>query len=216
MTPYLSRAREPISSFTHLFGAVVFGIGTVLLLWKGLAGRAGWLAILSAGVFGLSLIALYSASAIYHYVNASEKVTFILRKLDHSMIYVLIAGSYTPILLYYLPTPKNYLFTAAIWATAAVGIAVKLLWFSAPRWLYTGFYIFMGWFIAFDFAALSALEPGALALLAAGGISYTVGGVIYAIKKPNISEKFGHHEIFHLFVLLGSLLHYLIVFMFVV
>lgn len=216
MSEYLKKARDPISSLTHLIGAIVFGVGTVLLLVKGAISGLRPVGVVSALVFGLSLIALYSASAIYHFVTASEKIIFILRKLDHSMIYVLIAGSYTPILLHYFPAPKSYWLTVAIWALAALGIAAKLLWFSAPRALYTAFYILMGWFILLDLPALASMEKAAVWMLVLGGVSYTIGGVLYALKWPNFSNRFGHHEFFHLLVLLGSLLHYLIVFLFVV
>lgn len=216
MSSYLKRARDPISSLTHLLGAVFFAFGTVLLLVKGLITGSGTASVAAALAFGFSLIALYSTSAAYHFSNASERAILILRKLDHSMIYVLIAGSYTPILLHYFPAPKSILMTAAIWGLAALGIAVKLLWFSAPRALYTAFYIMMGWFILLDLPALAAMETAAIWMLVLGGVSYTAGGVCYALKWPNLSKSFGHHEFFHLLVLLGSLLHYLIVFIFVV
>ena len=207
----MSKAKDPISSLSHMIGAVLFGVGTVVLLLKGLLGGFDAITVLSALVFGLSLIALYSASAAYHFVNASEQVNLILRKLDHSMIYVLIAGSYTPILLHYYHAPHCYWLTAAIWAIGLTGIAVKLLWFNAPRMLYTAFYILMGWFVLFDLSALQNMAPGAIALLVGGGLSYTAGGIIYALKKPNFSKRFGHHELFHILVLLGSLQHYIMV-----
>ena len=216
MPLYFEKARDPVSSLTHLLGAVAFALGTVLLVWKGIWNDAGAAALLSAGVFGLSLVGLYSASALYHFARLGEKGLFALRKLDHSMIYVLIAGSYTPVLLCCFPRPKAYWLTALIWIIAAVGILAKLLWFSAPRLLYTGFYIAMGWFILLDLPSLALMEPAAIALLALGGVCYTAGGVIYAVKKPNFSPTFGHHELFHLFVLAGSLCHYLMVLLFIV
>ena len=208
MSLYFRKARDPLSSLTHLIGAVLFSLGTVFLVWKGIVNQSGAVALVSAAVFGLSLVGLYSASALYHFARFSERAILALRKLDHSMIYVLIAGSYTPLLLCCFPRPKAYLLTIAIWAIAAVGILAKLLWFQAPRLLYTGFYIAMGWFILLDLPALAVLEPPAILLLAAGGVCYTVGGVIYGLKRPNLSSAFGHHELFHLFVLAGSLCHY--------
>ncbi len=216
MSGYLRKARDPISSLTHLIAAVLFGCGTLLLLIKGLAVGSGAGSVAAALAFGFSLIALYSTSAAYHFSTASEQVILTLRKLDHSMIYVLIAGSYTPILLHYFPAPKSIWLTGAIWGLAALGIAAKLLWFNAPRILYTGFYILMGWFILLDLSALASMEPAAIWMLVLGGVSYTVGGACYALKWPNFSPRFGHHEFFHLLVMLGSLLHYLIVFIFVV
>ena len=216
MALYFEKAREPVSSLTHLLGAVVFALGTVLLVCKGILTDAGAAALLSAGVFGLSLVGLYSASALYHFARLGERGVFLLRKLDHSMIYVLIAGSYTPVLLCCFPRPKAFWLTGLIWAIAAVGILAKLLWFNAPRLLYTGFYIAMGWFILLDLPSLAGMEPAAILLLALGGICYTAGGIIYAIKRPNLSPLLGHHELFHLFVLAGSHCHYLMVLIFIV
>ncbi len=216
MSRFFKSARDPISSLTHFIGAVFFSVGTILLLVKGLISNSDCVSLTAALAFGFSLIALYSTSAAYHFSTASEQIIFTLRKLDHSMIYILIAGSYTPILLHYFPANKSVWLTITIWALAALGIAAKLLWFNAPRLLYTGFYIIMGWFILLDLPALALMEPAAIWMLVLGGISYTAGGVCYALKKPNFSKHLGHHEFFHLLVLLGSLLHYLIVFIFIV
>ena len=144
MSYFMRNAREPISSYTHFLGAVFFGAGALLLLIKcllqeGAAGRT----VLSLAVFGFSLFALYSASALYHFSCASSRMVRILRKLDHSMIYVLIAGTYTPVLLAYMPMPNAAYFTAFMWLLALAGILIKLLWFSAPRWLGTAFYLIM-------------------------------------------------------------------------
>lgn len=216
MSRYLKDARDPISSYTHFIGAVLSALGTAVLVWASVSRRVSWMTGFSAAVFGLSLVALYTTSATYHFVHGSDQKILRLRKLDHSMIYVLIAGSYTPMLLNLLAPPKSYLFTAVIWLCAAVGIAVKLFWFSAPRWFSTALYILMGWAIAFDLPALGALPTGGIVLLTAGGVSYTVGGLMYAVKKPNISAAFGFHELFHLFVMLGSFLHFLVVLLYIV
>lgn len=216
MSQYLMKAREPISSFTHMIGAVAFAFLTVLLIAKALFYDA-WSPKILVGVivFGVSLVALYSASAIYHYSNGSKHKILILRKLDHSMIYVLIAGSYTPILLKYMPQREGLIFISVMWLCAAVGVLIKLCWFSAPRWLQTVLYIAMGWAVLFDISIFKEMSGVALFLLAAGGISYTIGGIIYIAKKPNISEKFGFHELFHIFVLLGSVFHYLMILFYV-
>ncbi|MDO4280136.1 MAG: hemolysin III family protein [Peptococcaceae bacterium] len=216
MSHYLMKAREPWSSFTHFLGAIFFGVATIFLVIKALA-----MPSLSPGIllgviiFGASLIALYTASAVYHYSNGSDKKILVLRKLDHSMIYVLIAGSYTPVLIKFLPQRESLIFVSAIWLCAIVGTVIKLCWFSAPRWLQTVLYIAMGWAILFDISIFKEMSGMALFLLAAGGISYTVGGLIYIIKKPNFSPDFGFHEFFHLFVLLGSVFHYLMIFFYV-
>ena len=212
MPYFMKKAREPIRSYTHFLGAILFGSGAILLFLKALAGGdASGRTLLSLLAFGCSITALYSASAIYHFSNRAPKVIHHLRKLDHSMIYVLIAGTYTPILLTYLDPPKGTAFTAAMWIIAAAGILMKLFWFHAPRWLSTSLYLLMGWAILADVSIFSRMSSGALWLLVLGGICYTAGGVIYGIKKPNISTKLGFHELFHLFVLGGSLFHYLLV-----
>ena len=131
------------------------------------------------------------------------------------MIYVLIAGSYTPIVLCYMRPPHNYGFLALIWLIAAAGIAVKLVWIDAPRFLGTALYLALGWAIVLDFDVVLSMPAPAIALLAAGGIFYTIGGVIYIAKRPNLSPLFGFHEIFHLFVIAGSICHYLMVFLYV-
>ena len=203
------RAREPFSSYSHFVGAVLSGIGLFAMLLRLMLDDtvSGQLAV-AAVVFCLSLIALYSASSIYHFSGRGEAVLRRLKKLDHSMIYVLIAGSYTPIVLRYMPAPRSYLFLGAIWLIALSGIAIKLLWIDAPRLLGTALYLALGWAIALDFGVVLSMPAPAIFLLAAGGLSYTVGGIVYITKKPNIGAVLGFHELFHLFVIAGSLCHY--------
>ncbi len=209
------RARDPLSCYTHFIGLVLSIIGTAALIIKmGLTGFSP--AQITGLLFCLSLAGLYGASSLYHSSNKPAEQIKKLRKLDHSMIYVLIAGSYTPVLYSILPEPKNIILIAVIWVLAIGGIIMKLCWIDAPRWLGASLYILMGWFIAVDFSALGALSVEAIILLAAGGIFYTIGGIIYAIKKPNISKLFGFHEIFHIFVIIGSLCHYLMIVIYLV
>ena len=210
------RAREPFSSYSHFVGAVLSGIGLFAMLLRLMLDDtvSGQLAV-AAVVFCLSLIALYSASTIYHFSGRGEAVLRRLKKLDHSMIYVLIAGSYTPIVLRYMPAPRSYLFLGAIWLIALSGIAIKLLWIDAPRLLGTALYLALGWAIALDFGVVLSMPAPAIFLLAAGGLSYTVGGIVYITKKPNLGAVLGFHELFHLFVIAGSLCHYLMVFWYV-
>ena len=202
------RAREPFSSYSHFVGAVLSGIGLFAMLLRLMLDDtvSGQLAV-AAVVFCLSLIALYSASSIYHFSGRGEAVLRRLKKLDHSMIYVLIAGSYTPIVLRYMPAPRSYLFLGAIWLIALSGIAIKLLWIDAPRLLGTALYLALGWAIALDFGVVLSMPAPAIFLLAAGGLSYTVGGIVYITKKPKIGAVLGFHELFHLFVIAGSLCH---------
>ncbi len=216
MSRYFTNAREPVSSFTHLIGAIFFAAATVVLIVKALLEPHCTVKLLvGVSLFGVSLIALYAASSVYHFANGSERKLLILRKLDHAMIYVLIAGTYTPVLLQYMAGLKGWLFVAAIWTCALLGIIIKLCWFSAPRWLQTMLYIAMGWAILFDMSVLQSMEGLAVFLLAAGGISYTIGAVIYMFKRPNLASAFGFHELFHIFVLLGSLFHFIMIFFFI-
>lgn len=216
MSKILSNAREPVNSYTHAIGAVLSIIGTFALIIS-MVSSPDYTAqkLVSVIIFGISLIALYSASSIYHYVSGSPHTMVMLRKLDHAMIYVLIAGSYTPIMLNFLDPKKAVLFVTVMWSVAAVGILIKMFWMGAPRFLSTALYILMGWSILFDTTAVTSMPKGGFYLLLWGGISYTIGGVIYAIKKPNISKVFGFHELFHIFVLLGSLFHFFVVILYV-
>jgi len=215
MPKLFHNARDPLSSYTHFIGLMLAVMGTFIMLLKILSGDFHG-AQLSGLIFCLSLAGLYGASSLYHFVNGTVEVIKRLRKLDHSMIYVLIAGSYTPLLYAILPEPKNYILLGLIWFLALSGIIMKLFWIEAPRALSAILYILMGWFIAIDFPALGELPIGAVTLLASGGVLYTIGGVIYAIKKPNINKMFGFHEIFHIFVMAGSLCHYLMVLLYFV
>jgi len=213
MPNYFKLARDPISSYSHFIGAIGSAAATVLLIIKTLVSSPfSAVKFVSCLIFGLSLTMLYSASYIYHYVKVSPKVILALRKLDHSMIYVLIAGTYTPLLLSILTPVKAAVFTSAIWFIAFSGIIMKICWINAPRWLGTALYIAMGWAILADVTALAAMPAGAVIYLVLGGVAYTAGGIIYGLKKPNISKIFGFHELFHIFVLLGSLLHFIMVY----
>jgi len=205
----LSRLREPVSGLTHLGGAIAALIGQIVLLALGWPGVEKLVSVL---VYGLSLIALFSASASYHLVNAGPKVTAILRKLDHSAIFLLIAGTYTPFCLNAFTGFYRWGLLAIIWGIAAVGILVKLFYMGAPRWLSAGIYVLMGWLCLSAAGQMSALTPFALTWLIVGGVVYTLGAIVYAIKLFNfVPGKFGFHEVWHIFVLLGALAHFVAV-----
>lgn len=205
--------RDLISCLSHLLGAVLAVPATFMLVFK-TTGEAvvSPLRVFSTLLFGMSMVALYSASALYHFVREDAPYLLTLRKLDHSMIYVLIAGTYTPILLNLFGRPQGVILFGLIWVIALAGVLFKVFWFRSPRWLSTAFYLAMGWFILVDVTSLGAMKLGGIVWLALGGVFYTIGGIIYGIKKPNLSESFGFHELFHVFVLLGSLCHFLCVY----
>lgn len=213
-----SYIREPINGLTHLAGAILSFIGLLAMVIKASLTTESALAITAVIIFGISMILLYSASATYHMVIAKDKVIAFLRRLDHSMIFILIAGSYTPFCLISLNGITGWLLFGFVTAVAISGILFKMIWFNCPRWLSTALYIAMGWIIIFAFSPLSeSLSFPGIFLLIFGGVLYTIGGAIYAIKPKFLEFKhFGFHEIFHIFIMLGSLAHFLSVYLYVI
>lgn len=209
--------REPVNAFTHLTGAALSLVGTFLLLiYGGKGSPLTQTAILSIIVFGISLVALYTTSGIYHLVRTSDAILLKLKKLDHSMIFILIAGSYTPFCLLSLTGIWRISIITLVWSLAIIGIALKIFWIDMPRWLSTGLYIGMGWVAVFALKPLyTSLDFAGFMWLVMGGVMYTIGGIIYGLKKPNFSSSFGFHETFHIFVMLGSACHYWAVFNYV-
>jgi hemolysin III len=210
------KMREPVSGLTHLIGAILSVIGLVLMIYYAVIVGTVW-HIVSFSIFGGSLILLYTASSLYHLLCISDKGVRVLRKIDHMMIYILIAGTYTPICLIPLRGGWGYSMLAIIWGIALVGIIMKLLWFDAPRWLYTLFYLIMGWLVIIAFWPMARTIPAAgIAWMVAGGVLYSIGAAIYGTKWPKLNFKlFGFHEIFHVFVLLGSFSHFWFIFRYI-
>ena len=212
-----SYIREPMNGLTHLAGAVLSLIGLFALVIKAAMTTESALAITAVFIFGLSMVLLYSASATYHMVIAKDRVIATLRRLDHSMIFILIAGSYTPFCLISLNGFTGWMFFGVVSFLAVSGIIFKMVWFNCPRWLSTGIYITMGWLAVFIFSPLAeSLTIAGVSLLVGGGVLYTIGGVIYGLKPKFLEFKYmGFHEIFHIFILFGSLAHFLCVYLFV-
>lgn len=209
MKKLLNYIREPINTLTHGIGAILAVIGLAFLIYEAL--KSGSVSQLVAfSIFGLSMILLYTASSLYHALPVKQKTLELLQKLDHSMIYVLIAGTYTPICLLVLEGGWKWGFFATVWSLAIIGIIKKFLWMNAPRWLSTLFYLGMGWLSVIIFPTLMEKLPLAFLIwIGLGGLAYTLGAVIYGIKKPNpIPNWFGHHEIWHLFVMVGTFSHF--------
>ena len=210
--------REPGSAITHFIAMMMAVFATVPLLVK--AGiQSGWENFLAMAIFMGSMILLYGASATYHSVDLTGRSLRVFRKLDHMMIFVLIAGSYTPVCLIVLGGKLGYTLLALVWGIAAVGMLVKACWITCPKWFSSVIYIAMGWVCVLVFGPLlKTLSAPAFLWLLTGGIIYTVGGVIYALKLPIFNAKhkfFGSHEVFHLFVMGGSICHFIFMYLYV-
>lgn len=207
--------REPGSAITHFIGMMMAIVAAAPLLVKA-ALDADMTALVAMTVFIGSMVALYGASAVYHSVTVKENILKVFRKLDHMMIFVLIAGSYTPVCLVVLGGRMGYTLLAVVWGIAVVGMVVKACWITCPKWFSSLVYIAMGWVCLAVFGTLwNTLPHSAFLWLLAGGIVYTAGGVIYALKLPIFNARhkyFGSHEIFHLFVMAGSLCHFVVMF----
>ena len=204
----LQKLRDPVSSLTHLAGAILALPYTAILIALSVhQGSARH--IVAFAIFGASLFLLYAASGVYHALRSSRKVINILRRIDHMMIFILIAGTYTPVCLLPLRGPWGWTLFGLVWGVAATGILLKTFWMQAPRWLSTALYVFMGWLVLIAFFPLvRTVSTADLALLVSGGLMYTAGAVMYAVKWPPLHWRyFGFHELFHVFVLAGSFFH---------
>lgn len=203
------RLREPVSGLTHLAGGLFACAGLIVLLATAASGgRVDRL--VAFGIFGSSLIALYTASALYHLLPLSPPGVARLRRVDHMMIFVLIAGTYTPICLLALDGGWRVGLLCLIWSLALCGIFLKLLWMSAPRWLSVALYLGMGWVAVVAAPAIfQAIPVRGTVWLLAGGLVYSVGALVYGLKRPNpVPGVFGFHELWHLFVMAGSACHF--------
>jgi len=206
----LKKFREPINSLTHWAGALLGVAGLIALLIVGWSAPAK---IVSLTIYGLSLIAMFSASATYHMVRAKDRVILMLRKLDHSAIYLLIAGTYTPFCVNAFDGFWKWGMLSIIWSLAAIGIFVKLFYIKAPRWLNAGIYVVMGWLcVGAAGQMLIVLPAWVFAWLLAGGVIYTLGAVVYVTKIFNFwPGVFGFHEVWHIFVILAAAAHFVAV-----
>ncbi len=204
-----SRLREPVSGLTHLGAAVVSLVGLLTLL---LTARGTPVRIAGLAVYGATLVLMFSSSAVYHLVTAGPRVVLFLRKLDHAAIYLLIAGTYTPICLTFFTGFWGSGFLILIWSLAAVGVGVKLFVIRAPRWVTAGVYLLMGWLaLAAVGEILARMPSAAFAWLLAGGAFFTVGAAAYILKWPNPAPPhFGFHEIWHVLVILGAASHFVV------
>ena len=211
--------REPGSAITHFIAMMMAVFAATPLLIKAALSSDGKITLLALGIFCISMILLYGASATYHSLNISGKALRIFRKIDHMMIFVLIAGSYTPVCLIILGGKLGYTLLSVVWGIALFGMILKACWVTCPKWFSSVIYIAMGWVCLGVFGTLwNVLPHAAFGWLLAGGIIYTIGGVIYALKLPIFNGKhkcFGSHEIFHLFVMGGSICHFIFMYLYV-
>lgn len=209
--------KDPGSAITHGIAMILAALAAIPLLVKAFRGP-NQNHILSLAVFIISMILLYGASTLYHSLNLSEKGNLILRKLDHAMIFILIAGSYTPVCIIVIKGALGLGLLILIWSIAIVGILLKMFYINCPHWLGSAIYISMGWTCLLAFSPIvHNLPQPAFFLLLIGGIIYTIGGIIYALKLPLFNshhKNFGSHEIFHLFVMGGSFCHYLMAYLY--
>ncbi|MFO1464100.1 MAG: hemolysin III family protein [bacterium] len=211
---FFSKLREPVNGLTHFFAAIAAKLGLVVLIalsWGRLSD------LISTTVYGVSLILLFGASAAYHLVKARPEVIAKLRKFDHAAIFLLIAGTYTPVCMALTGFWKWGLLSV-IWVLAAIGILVKMFVMKAPRWLTAGVYLVMGWLcLAAMGEMLRVLPTGAIAWLVAGGLLYSFGAIVYITKAFNfIPNVFGFHEVWHIFVILAAASHYVAIAVYVV
>lgn len=205
--------REPVNGLTHMAGAIVSAFGFVVLLIIAIENESTR-QVVAFSIFGGSLVAMYCASAFYHSLKLSERGVAHLRRIDHMMIYILIAGSYTPVCLLMLPGRLGMWLLISVWALAALGVVQTVAWMRAPQWFSTAVYIGMGWILVIVIRPLLAAAPAGFFLwLLAGGVIYTVGAIIHATKWPRPTtganpRLFGSHEVWHLCVMGGSFAHY--------
>ena len=209
--------REPINGLTHLAGAILSLIALIAMIVKVVLDNPTVIGLIAVTIFGVSMILLYATSATYHMVISSDTVINFLQRLDHSMIFVLIAGSYAPFCLIALHNKVGYALFIAVASACVLGIIFNLCWITCPKWLSSTVYIAVGWFAVFAIYPISKVIPFAgIFLLFFGGIIYSIGGVIYALKKVQIKiGPFGNHEIFHLFIMAGTLCHFLAVYLYI-
>ena len=212
------KLKDPGSAITHFIGMMMALLATIPLLVKA-AREPDWLHLIALSVFALSMFLLYTASTTYHSLDISAKVNRRLQKVDHMMIFVMIAGSYTPICLIALHNRIGYILCGLVWSVAILGILLKGLWITCPKWLSSVLYIGMGWLCVLAFVPIfHSLPRAGFGWLLAGGIIYTVGGIIYGLKLPLFNARhkdFGSHEIFHVFIMLGSACHFILMYCFI-
>ncbi|MCO1603975.1 PAQR family membrane homeostasis protein TrhA [Desulfosporosinus nitroreducens] len=209
------KMKEPVNTWTHfvLFVAAIVGLVFLIILSKNNISK-----LITMTVYGVSMILLYGASSLYHWVRTTPQKELLLKKVDHIAIYLLIAGSYTPVFYYGLEGAWRWAMLSVVWGLAFIGMLLKIWFIHAPRYVSSAFYLSLGWIALVPFLQLiKNLPMGAIILMALGGLTYTVGAIIYATKICDFFPKrFGFHEIFHLFIGAGSIVHYIMILIYII
>lgn len=215
-SPMIRHLREPISGLTHFIGFILAVIGTVFLILKA-SSPVKILHMVSFSIFGAGMIMIYLASTLYHWLPLKEKGVAFMRRVDHMMIFFIIAATYTPVCLIPLKGSWGNAILVCVWTFALMGILIKIFWMEAPRWLSTSLYLLMGWIcIVAVWPLIVTLQTGALLWLLFGGLFYSIGAVIYGIKKPNpFPGIFGFHELFHVLTMMGTASHFLVMYRYI-
>lgn len=183
---------------------IVVAAGIVLIVLA-----QGAIAKWAAAIYMMSSVLLFGVSALYHRFNWKPRTKQLFRRLDHANIFLLIAGTYTPISLLALPLDKGLLLLILVWSGALLGIGFRVFWISAPRWLYVPLYVLLGWAAMMFIVDILQANTAAMVLVLVGGVLYTLGSVVYGLKRPNpIPGAFGFHEIFHALTVLAFLCHW--------
>ena len=210
------KLREPVNGWTHFIAALFSILGLVLLLNRDYITNTIWHNI-SFSIFSGAMILLYVFSTLYHWLSLSKKNIQIFRRIDHIMIFIFIAATYTPVCLIVLKGAWGWSIFGVVWFAALAGLFLKLFWLNAPRFLYTLIYVLMGWIIVVGIWPLAhILAKNGLILMITGGVLYTTGALVYAFKWPNPKPGIaGFHEIFHVFIVLGSFAHYIMMYFYV-
>jgi hemolysin III len=208
------KVKEPFSALSHLFGMFLATIGLTALVTLAQQDATAW-HVVGFAVYGVCMILVYAASTLYHWLPLRPSGERLFRRIDHTTIYLMIAGTYTPVALVALRGPWGWSMLASVWALAALGIVLR--WWPARRgaggyrrWLHTAVYLGMGWLaLAFIVPIVARFSASGIGWLVAGGLAYTLGAVVYGTKTPNpLPSIIGFHEVFHVLVLVGSACHY--------
>ncbi|MFT9486908.1 hemolysin III family protein [Tepidibacillus infernus] len=209
------KMKEPVNTWTHFVSFIAAIVGLVFLV---ILSRDNLSKLVIMTIYGISVILLYGASSLYHWIKTTPKKELVLKKLDHVAIYILIAGSYTPVFYFGLEGKWKWAMLISVWVLAIIGIILKIWFIHLPRYVSTAFYVSLGWIALVPlFQLIGQLPTGAMVLMFVGGVAYTIGAIIYATKWLDFfPNRFGFHEIFHIFVVIGSVVHFFMMLFYII